>query len=82
MELVLTEIRQCYIESDKFWTEEISRSIEALRMRRVDPTDFERWENFHANLKQTIESRNVPHGFFCAVHYQLIKTFCLEGATG
>ena len=61
---MLTEITQCYIELDKFWTEEISRAIEALRMHRVDPTDFERWENFHANLKQTIESWKVLHGFF------------------
>ncbi|KAF8461764.1 hypothetical protein DFH94DRAFT_71123 [Russula ochroleuca] len=58
---VLTEIRRCYMEMDKFWTEEISRAIEALKMRRVDPTDFERWKNFHANLKQTTESwKNEP----------------------
>jgi hypothetical protein len=59
---VLTEIRRCYMEMDKFWTEEISRAIEALKMRRVDPTDFERWKNFHANLKQTTESWKVQYG--------------------
>ena len=64
VDLVLTEIRQCYTELDKFWTEEISRATEALRMRSVDPADFERWVNFHANLKQTIESWKVLHGFF------------------
>jgi hypothetical protein len=58
---VLTEIRQCYMELDKFWTEEISRAIEALKMCRVDPTDLERWKNFHANLEQTIESWKVPY---------------------
>jgi hypothetical protein len=43
------------MELDKFWTEEISRVIESLEMRRIDPTDFERWKNFYTNLKQTIE---------------------------
>ncbi|KAF8486068.1 hypothetical protein DFH94DRAFT_166762 [Russula ochroleuca] len=64
VDLVLTEIRQCYMELDKFWTEEISRAIEALKMRRVDPTDFERWKSFHVNLKQTIESwkNELPSG--------------------
>ncbi|KAF8486434.1 hypothetical protein DFH94DRAFT_184029 [Russula ochroleuca] len=56
VDLLLTEIRQCYMELDKFWIEEISRASEALKMRRVDPTDLERWKNFHANLRKTIES--------------------------
>ena len=51
------------MELDKFWTEEISRAIEALKKRHVDPTDFERWKSFHANLKQTIESRRVKYAF-------------------
>ena len=51
------------MELDKFWTEEMSHTIEALRMRRVDPTDFERWKNVHANLKQTIESWKVQYCF-------------------
>jgi hypothetical protein len=52
---------------DEFWTEEISRAIEALKMRRVDPTDFERWKSFHGDLKQTIESWKVRCGslFLC-----------------
>lgn len=57
--MLLNEIRQCYMELNKFWTEEISRAIDTLKMRRVDPTDFERWKDFHANLKQTIESWKV-----------------------
>ena len=51
------------MELDKFWTEEISRTIKALKMRRVDRTDFERWKNLHANLKQTIESWKVRYYF-------------------
>ena len=51
---MLTEIRQCYMELDKFWTEEISRAVEALKMRRVDPMDLERWKNFHASLKKSV----------------------------
>ncbi|KAN0113637.1 hypothetical protein V8E52_007563 [Russula decolorans] len=53
---VLAEIKQCYTELYKFWTEEISRAMEAFEKRRVNTTDFDRWRNFHANLKQTIES--------------------------
>jgi N-formylglutamate amidohydrolase len=51
------------MELDKFWSEEISRAIEAHKMGRVDPTDLERWKNYHANLKQTIESWKVQYGF-------------------
>ena len=65
---VLTEIRQCYMEMDKFWGEEISRVIKALEMRRVDPTDFKRWKDFHANLEQTIESWKVQHVFLSLCH--------------
>jgi hypothetical protein len=79
LDLVLAEIMRCYVELDKFWIEEISRTSEALKMRRVDPTDFERWtqgrKNFHKDLKQTIESWKVHNSFyFCAANYQLTKT--------
>ena len=47
------------MELDKFWTEEISRAVEALKMRRVDPTDLERWKSFHANLRINIGSWKV-----------------------
>ena len=56
---MLTEIRRCYMELDKFWAEEISRAIEAFKMRRVDPTDLERWKTFHANLRISIGSWKV-----------------------
>ena len=68
MDLVLTEIRRCYTELDKFWTDEISRAIEAVKMRRVDPTDFERWNNFHPNLNQTIEFWKVPWFLIPVLH--------------
>ena len=60
---MLTEIRQCYKELERFWEDEISRAIEALKTRRVDSTDSERWKNFHASLKQTIESWKVQYRF-------------------
>ncbi|KAI9457136.1 hypothetical protein F5148DRAFT_1223008 [Russula earlei] len=53
------EIRRCYMELDKFWTEEIRSAIKALDTRRVDPNDVERWRGFKASLEQTIESWKV-----------------------
>jgi hypothetical protein len=50
------------MELNKFWTEEIFiifHVIEALKMHRVDATDFERWKTFHSNLNQTIETWKV-----------------------
>ena len=61
---VLNEIRRCYMELDKFWAEEIHRAIEALKLRRVDPTDLERWENFNADLKDTARFWNVQYSLF------------------
>ena len=62
VDLVLTEITRCYMELDKFWTEEIYRALEALNMRRVDSTDRECWKSFHANWKKIIESWKVQYG--------------------
>ncbi|KAH9961539.1 hypothetical protein BC827DRAFT_1267541 [Russula dissimulans] len=53
---VLGEIKRCYTELDKFWTEEISRAIKALKTRRVDPDDVEQWRGFKTSLEQTVES--------------------------
>jgi len=55
VDFILVEIRRCYEELDKFWTEEICRAVKALEIRRVDRRDFERWKNFHPNIKQAIE---------------------------
>jgi hypothetical protein len=52
---VMAEIRRFYEELNKFWREEICYVAEALKKRRVDPRDFERWNDFRSSLKQTIE---------------------------
>jgi len=44
---------------DKFWREEICHAAKALKRRRVDPSDVERWKNFHASVKETIDSWKV-----------------------
>jgi len=56
---VLGEIKRCYMELDKFWTEEIRRAVKALETRRVDPDDVERWRGFKTSLEETIESWKV-----------------------
>jgi hypothetical protein len=55
----MAEIRRFYEELNKFWREEIFYVVEALKMHRVDPTDFERWNSFCSSLKPTIEFWNV-----------------------
>jgi hypothetical protein len=52
---VMAEIRRFYEELNKFWRDEICHVVEALKRRRVDPKDFERWNSFRSSLKQTIE---------------------------
>jgi len=59
VDFVLTEVRRCYEELDKFWTDEIRRAVKALEMRRVDLRDFECWKHFHASIKQAIEYSKV-----------------------
>ena len=66
------------MELDKFWTEEVSHAIEALKMRRFDPMDFERWKNFYANLKRTIESWRVRYGLLFQCCTLPIEIPCLE----
>ena len=51
----MAEIRRFYEELNKFWREEIFHVVEALKKRRVDPKDFERWNSFRSSIKQTIE---------------------------
>ena len=60
---VLAEIKRCYMELYDFWTEEISRAMEAVEKRCIDRMDSERWRNFHANLTQTIEPWKVWYVF-------------------
>ena len=52
---MMGEIRRFYEELNKFWREEICYVVEALKKRRVDRWDFERWNGFRLSLKQTIE---------------------------
>jgi len=55
VDFVMAEIRRFYEELNKFWREEICYVVEALKKRRVDPRDFERWNSFRSSLKHTIE---------------------------
>jgi len=55
VDFVMAEIRRFYEELNKFWRDEICYVVEALKKRRVDPRDFERWNSFRSSLKQTIE---------------------------
>jgi hypothetical protein len=64
VDFVLSAIRRCYMELDKFWTEEIRRAAKALETRRVDPDDANRWRDFKASLEKTVKSWKVrPHAF-------------------
>ncbi|KAI0298318.1 hypothetical protein BC826DRAFT_1174220 [Russula brevipes] len=54
MDIILREIRRCYIEMDKFWVEEVHRVTKAFKDRRVDPKDIDRWKNIKESLTQTI----------------------------
>jgi len=54
MDIVLDEIRRCYIDMDKFWVDEVQRVTKAFRDRRVDPEDIDRWNNFRESLEHTI----------------------------
>ena len=56
---MLTQIRRCFVELDRFWTKEICRAVEALKMRRVDPSDVERWKSIHPSLDLTVKSWKV-----------------------
>ena len=52
---MMAEIRQFYDELNKFWREEICHVVEALKKGRVDPKDFEHWNNFRSSLNQTVD---------------------------
>jgi hypothetical protein len=51
---MLAEIGRSYEELNKFWLEEIRRVVGAYKLCRIDPRDFEHWNNFHLSLKRTI----------------------------
>jgi hypothetical protein len=70
---VMGEIRRFYEELNKFWRDEICHVLEALKKRRVDPKDFERWKSFRSSLKLTIESWKVCFFASTAIHSRLIE---------
>ena len=47
----MAEIRRFYEELNKFWRDEICHVVEALKTRRVNPRDFERWNSLRSSLK-------------------------------
>ena len=66
VDFVMAEIRRFYEELNQFWREEICSVVEALKKRRVDPRDFERWNGFRSSVKQTIGFWKVC---FCLCYY-------------
>jgi len=54
MDIVLNEVRQCYIEMNKFWADEVRHVTKALMSRRIDPEDVSWWKNFGESLEDVI----------------------------
>ncbi|KAI0248448.1 hypothetical protein BJV78DRAFT_1235937 [Lactifluus subvellereus] len=54
MDRILKEIQRCYNEMDRFWVDEVRRVTKALKDRRLDPEDIDRWRCFRESLKQNI----------------------------
>ena len=54
MDIVLNEIRRCYIDMDKFWVDEVQRVTKSIRNRRVDPEDIDRWRIFGESLEHSM----------------------------
>ena len=77
----MAEIRRFYEELNKFWREEICCVVEALKKRRVDPRDFERWNSFRSSLKQTIGFWKVCFFFFYCSAFPADRILCPERAT-
>jgi hypothetical protein len=77
---MLAEIWQFYEELNKFWIEEIRHVVDAVKSCRIDPRDFERWNNFYSSLKRTIEFWKVCSTALLYVS-QLIKIPWSESAT-
>jgi hypothetical protein len=59
MDIILDEIRRCYIDMDKFWVDEVQRVTKAFKDRRVDPEDIDRWKIFRESLEHTIANWEV-----------------------
>jgi hypothetical protein len=70
VDLMLAEIRRCYAELDKFWTEEIFRAIEALKTHRIDPPISNAGRTFIQTLNKLLSPgryRIVSYFLCCAL---------------
>ena len=76
----MAEIRRFYEELNKFWREEICCVVEALKKRRVDPRDIERWNSFRSSLKQTIKIWKVRFFFYYSA-FPTDQILCPERAS-
>jgi len=54
MDIVLSDIRQSYMEMDKFWVGEVWEVSKALKNHHLDPGDIDRWRTFREGLEQSI----------------------------
>ncbi|KAI0299179.1 hypothetical protein BC826DRAFT_1173855 [Russula brevipes] len=72
VDFVLNEIRRCYAELDKFWTEEIRRAAKALETRRVDPDDAKRWRDFKQALSKPLPNKAAVSG--AHLNYQVLRS--------
>jgi hypothetical protein len=54
MDIIVDEIRRCYVEMDKFWVDEVRRVTKAFEDRRIDPEDIDRWKASLAGLEKTM----------------------------
>ena len=59
MDIVLNEIRRCYIEMIKFWVDEVRHVTKALMSHRIDPEDIYWWRNFGESLEDVNAHRAV-----------------------
>ena len=54
MDVILNEIRQSYMEMDKFWVDEVRRVTKVFKDCRIDPKDIDRWKSYRDDLEKTI----------------------------
>jgi len=54
IDVVLNEIRRCYVEMTEFWVDEVQHVTKALVNRRIDPEDIYWWKNFGESLGHVI----------------------------
>ncbi|KAH9954533.1 hypothetical protein BC827DRAFT_1272505 [Russula dissimulans] len=54
MDIVLNDIRQCYMEMDRFWVDKVFNVSKKLNLknRRLDPLEIDRWRSLWESLEQ------------------------------